>query len=250
MSGYYSNGVINIPNVTGDIVITATATAATISSISATFIQGQNIIYDTASLDDLRQYLTVTATYTGGATATVTGYSLSGTLTAGTSTITVSYSGKTTTFNATITSYKERMSYVYSHGDLTKVNAANNYSNNQLKLDTSYSGRRRVFAIENGDKPYKDYSSLQDTAYYPIPIPSTATSVTVAITPNTQYVGLATYTLSNDTYGQTADSGWGAGSKTMTFTANSVQYLSINCKYNSSGTNYPTEPTELTITFE
>ena len=100
----YSSGVISIPNVTGNIVITAVATAATVTSISAVFNQGQNVIYDTDSLDTLKQYLTVTSTYTCGATAVVTGYTLSGTLTAGTSTITVSYSGKTTTYNVTVTS--------------------------------------------------------------------------------------------------------------------------------------------------
>ena len=74
-----------------------------VTSISAVFDQGQNVIYDTDSLDDLKQYLTVTATYEDSSTATVTDYTLSGTLTAGTSTITVTYSGKTTTFSVTVT---------------------------------------------------------------------------------------------------------------------------------------------------
>ena len=73
-------------------------------SISAVFAQGSTVVYDTDSLDDLRSMLTVTATYDDGTTATVTGYTLSGTLTAGTSTITVSYYGKTTTFDVTVTS--------------------------------------------------------------------------------------------------------------------------------------------------
>lgn len=103
MSDYYSSGVINIPSVTGDIVITATAVVATVSYISAVFTQGENVIYNTDSLDDLKQYLTVTAHYEGGVTATVTDYTLSGTLTVGTSTITVSYMNKTTTFNVTVT---------------------------------------------------------------------------------------------------------------------------------------------------
>ena len=76
---------------------------AGVSSISAIFSQGQNVIYDSASLNDLRQYLTVTATYDNSSTATVSGYTLSGTLSAGTCTITVTFGGKTTTFSATIT---------------------------------------------------------------------------------------------------------------------------------------------------
>lgn len=75
----------------------------TLTSISSVFNQGSAIIYDTDSLDTLRQYLVVTATYSDGSTATVTYYTLSGTLTVGTSTITVSYGGKTTTFTVTVT---------------------------------------------------------------------------------------------------------------------------------------------------
>lgn len=67
--------------------------------------KGANVIYDTDSLDSLKQYLVVTATYSDSSTATVPSadYTLSGTLTVGTSTITVSYGGKTTTFTVTVT---------------------------------------------------------------------------------------------------------------------------------------------------
>ena len=74
-----------------------------LESISAVFTQGANIIYNTDPLDDLRQYLVVTAHYTVAGDVVVTGYDLSGTLTVGTSTITVLYGGKTTTFTVTVT---------------------------------------------------------------------------------------------------------------------------------------------------
>lgn len=70
--------------------------------ITAVFTQGTNIIYDNDSLDELKQYLTVTAFYDDGTSGVVTSYTLSGTLTVGTSTITVTYSGETTTFNVTV----------------------------------------------------------------------------------------------------------------------------------------------------
>lgn len=72
-------------------------------SISAVFNQGSAVIYDTDDLDTLRQYLTVTALYSDTTIRTVTGYTLSGTLTDGTSTITVSYGGKTATFDVVVT---------------------------------------------------------------------------------------------------------------------------------------------------
>lgn len=74
----------------------------TLDSITAT-IDSSAQITDENTLDDLKQYLTVTANYSNGTTKTVTDYTLSGTLTVGVSTITVSYEGKTTTFDVTVT---------------------------------------------------------------------------------------------------------------------------------------------------
>ena len=75
---------------------------ASLTSISAVYTQS-GTVYDTASLDDLKSDLVVTATYDNDTTEIVTDYTLSGTLATGTSTITVSYGGQTTTFNVTVT---------------------------------------------------------------------------------------------------------------------------------------------------
>lgn len=79
--------------------------SAKVTSISAVFDQGENTIYDTDGLDTLRQYLTVTATYEDTTTREINGYRLSGNLTVGTSTITVSCGGKTTTFDVTVSTH-------------------------------------------------------------------------------------------------------------------------------------------------
>lgn len=76
-----------------------------VETITAVFDQGQNVIYDNDSLEDLRQYLTVTANYKNGTSAEVEEYTLIGTLEAGTSEITVFYGGKTDTFTAAVTAY-------------------------------------------------------------------------------------------------------------------------------------------------
>lgn len=75
---------------------------AEVVSISAVYTQS-GTVYDTDTLDSLKADLVVTATYDDSTTATVTTYTLSGTLTEGTSTITVSYGGKTTTFTVEVT---------------------------------------------------------------------------------------------------------------------------------------------------
>lgn len=74
----------------------------TLDSITAAFNQGDAVIYNTDALDSLKQYLTVTANYSDGSTETVTGYTLSGTLVEGTSTVTVSYDGKSATFTVNV----------------------------------------------------------------------------------------------------------------------------------------------------
>lgn len=100
----------------GSATITATAgnasatcsilvSQATLSSISAVYTQS-GTVYDTYSLDSLKSDLVVTATWSDSSTSIIasTDYTLTGTLTVGTSTVTVSYGGKTDTFTVTVSS--------------------------------------------------------------------------------------------------------------------------------------------------
>ena len=86
---------------TFDVTVSA---VPTVSSISAVYTQS-GTVYDTDSLDSLKTDLVVTAVWSDSTQTTVpsTDYTLSGTLAVGTSTVTVSYGGKTTTFNVTVT---------------------------------------------------------------------------------------------------------------------------------------------------
>lgn len=104
VQGAYSSGTITIPNVTGNIVITVTTAQMTASSISAVYTQS-GTVYDTDSLDSLKADLVVTATFPDSSTAVIDAadYTLSGSLLEGTSSITVSYGGKTASFNVTVT---------------------------------------------------------------------------------------------------------------------------------------------------
>lgn len=70
--------------------------------ITAVYTQS-GTVYNTDTLDSLKSDLVVTANYDNGTSETVTAYTLSGTLTEGTSTIVVAYGGKSTTFNVTVT---------------------------------------------------------------------------------------------------------------------------------------------------
>lgn len=77
----------------------------TVVSITAVFEQGSTVIYDDTALNDLKQYLTVTAKYDDNTTAILpdASYTLSGLLEAGTSTVTVTYNSVTTTFTVSVT---------------------------------------------------------------------------------------------------------------------------------------------------
>lgn len=81
---------------------TQTGNVVSLVSIDAVFTQGDTIITTDFALSQLRDMLAVTGTYSDGSTKPVTAYSLSGTLTEGTSTITVNYSGKTDTFDVEV----------------------------------------------------------------------------------------------------------------------------------------------------
>ena len=76
--------------------------APVVYGIEATYTQTQEVTVDTP-LDDLRQDLVVEAIYQHNRRKVVTDYTLSGTLSVGTSTVTVTYSGYTTTFNVEVT---------------------------------------------------------------------------------------------------------------------------------------------------
>ena len=113
-SAYSLSGLLEAPSSTVTVLYNGVSTTfsvvvtarPTLSSITADYTQS-GTVYDTDALDSLKADLVVTAHYSDSSTQIVPAadYTLSGTLTAGTSTITVSYSGMTTTFTVTVTEY-------------------------------------------------------------------------------------------------------------------------------------------------
>lgn len=123
----YSNGVISIASVTGALVISVSAveSVAELVSISAAYTQSGTVHPDDP-LSTLKSDLVVTALYDDSSTAAVaaTDYTLSGTLTVGTSTVTVTYEGKTTTFSVTVTAPRvpsgyEEVEYIFNTNEMS-----------------------------------------------------------------------------------------------------------------------------------
>lgn len=95
--------------------------AATITGISATY-SGGSVPAGTA-LSDLTG-IVVTATYSDGSTATVTGYTLSGEIAEGSNTITVTYQGKTATIIVTGTAVAQTYTVTNNLTNVTTSNSA------------------------------------------------------------------------------------------------------------------------------
>ena len=107
---------------------------ANLVSISAVYTQS-GTVYDNQALDSLKSDLIVSANWDDGTTTTVTNYTLSGTLVEGTSTITVAYGGKITTFDVTVTHALAQ--YTITNNLTQCVNSNSATVINEL---TSYSG--------------------------------------------------------------------------------------------------------------
>jgi len=117
---------------------------ATLLSISAVYTQS-GTVKDTDSLDSLKSDLVVTAYYDDSTSAEVNGYTLSGTLVEGTSTITVDYNGKTATFNVIVNSSK----IMLANWDLTDslVDSVNGY---EFAIEASTATYGTVVQNSNG----------------------------------------------------------------------------------------------------
>lgn len=126
---------------------TVNVTAApTLTSISAVYTQS-GTVYDTDSLDSLKDDLVVTAHYSDSTTQTVANYTLSGTLAVGTSTVTVAYGGKTTTFAVTVTHEEQKsdMDHWYDGVAYTDIDVIENSYYVRDSVDAkSYNGWSRT----------------------------------------------------------------------------------------------------------
>lgn len=162
------NGTATITASCGGLTATCTATVsgfATLSSISAVFTQGDNVIYDTDSLDDLKQYLVVTATYSNSQTAVLSddAYTLSGSLTTGTSTITASYQSKSDTFNVTVTAFWD-IDWKYTDGVPTDFGFTISPNNGTYTMtDDGYKVKTNANNTDANCRPTTDFGATSGT---------------------------------------------------------------------------------------
>lgn len=128
----------------------------TLSSISATYTGGDVAVG--TDLTDLTG-ITVTAHYSDGSTANITGYTLSGTIVEGTNTITVSYGGKTTTFEVVgvVESGGEDVEPLYTLETASNVSLPDRYGSNPIKYSVSNGNHVEISRTETvSDALYMD----------------------------------------------------------------------------------------------
>lgn len=135
-----------------DALETALYPPTNLVSISAVYTQS-GTVYDTGTLDSLKSDLVVTAYYDDSTSEAVSTYTLSGTLTEGTSTITVAYGGKTATFNVTVTAdpSNEVISTFAANMNVAKT-TFNTYSDsNTWVADSTIQASSVTFAWDTND---------------------------------------------------------------------------------------------------
>lgn len=267
-SAAYNNGMISIASVTGNVVIVITASAIE-EYITAVFNPGTNVIYAGDTVNSLKPYLVVSYVNQGTSVILNDGdYTLSGTLMGGTNTITVTYNSKTTSFTVenVIDFYNiwEWNSQNTNYSKLTRTpTAAFEKVIDGQKLGISYAdvmiqgNSLRGFAVTKGKFKMRNYTDGTEAAYYPIPIPATATKLTATITPSSQKLAVYVFKYNEnsrvDGYNYElvapAQIGYVAGQYVLNFTPDSNLFLTFNCTPDSGNYNTNPEP-EMHILFE
>ena len=237
-----------------------TVTAITLSGISAVYNGSGHTVYTDDSLDSLKTYLTVTATYSDNSTSTIAAanYTLSGTLTAGTSTITVTYGGKTTTFNVTVVDFYNKWHWTLTDGDLSMAPrgflGTYDAQNSRLYLAESEFIRktRRGICVGRGVIPFYTDNTSAPRTLYPIPVPPTASKATVTVTPSTIQGQACIMKRTGTSYQVHNWMEWGYLPAVNNFTPGADLELIFMMRADTSNNAFTsaTEPTQVIVEFE
>lgn len=174
------------------------AFANPVSYITASIYLHGNTIYTDDTLDTLRQYLTVIAYFEDGTNQAVTGYTLSGTLTAGTSVITITYKDATTTVNVPVSQAVVRYTITNNLTGVTNSNTDSTIADGNTYIGT-------LSANTSGYKPSNVSvtvggtnvtSTVYDGSTYTITIPNVSGNVVITAE-ETENPLLPVYTLAS-----------------------------------------------------
>ena len=137
---------------------------------------------------------------------------------------------------------------------LTKINATLDVDANSAKygLKITELDIRRNICFRYGKFPFYNSATnypLMDK--YPIPVPDNAVTAKITITPSSQYMYIWQYSWDSERniYQHHGNSGWQQGEYTMSLANYANRFITINTKYDSAGSSYPTEPSKIVIEY-
>lgn len=184
-------------------------------------------------------------------------------MTEGQSIITVISGGKTTTFTVNVTDYYHVARWGISLGNLfqqrgsVNTNASASPTNADMNVDTNSLNVRRTFVTYKGRVPFYTHNYLEETTYYPIPVPLNANHVSIKGIPTGHffYANFAQYDEDTGKYlGNISGNRISWTQQTGTtlehnFTAYNNMFMFINAKNDSSGTTFTSDFTDMIIEF-
>ena len=151
--------------------------------------------------------------------------------------------------------YYNRWIWKLSDGEFEVMKNSFGYdaTNNVIRIHTSSaSAIRRSIVTERGIVPFKVGNTDDDSIYFPIPVPPSATGVSMQITPSTLQTAchISRYT-QDGKYEQLYDTGW-TSSRSFEFTSGDNLVFTMGLRVDSNNSNFSdsTEPTEIVIQFE
>lgn len=236
--------------------------------IIAEFDSGVNVIYTDDSLSSLKQYLVVEYFETAESEGVVVAdndYTLSGTLTEGTSSIHVSYNELSTIVTIpNVIDFYNIWTWSVSSGTLQKiVGSADPNQSDTTKYPSRVmfgnTATRRTYPVTRGKAPYYNKNETAvPSLYYPVPIPLSANHVKISMSPG-QFIFMHTvpFDAGNTQYLNTVAANrimWtelsnGYIEKDIVRSDANQLFMLLNSKYDSAGTSYPVEPVNMTIEF-
>ena len=137
---------------------------------------------------------------------------------------------------------------------LTKINTTLDIDTNSAKYGLKITERdtRRNICFRYGKFPfYNNVTNYPLMDKYPIPVPDDATSVKISITPSSQYMYIWQdyWDAEQNRYVAISSSQWQQGEYTMSLANYANRFITINTKYDSAGSSYPTEPSKIVIEY-
>ena len=240
--------------------------------LQAVYAPGSHVVYTDDALDTLKPYLTVKRLESAGDSGTVvTDYTLSGTLVDGLNTVLVRKDALVTAVQVEAIDYYNQFDWSLALGNMTKQNGGTDTnidgSPSRLRIsafDNKNQQRRRTILTERGKAPLyrlqNGSSSVYDvTSFYPIPVPDVSNHFKITMEPTGQdvYAHFIIYDESTGKYGDSildnritwttlAD---GIIEKDLIRPNGGKMFMVANFRYNSSASDYPVEPTAITVEF-